>query len=225
MIPLSPPLPPVETLVVHWNSYSYDTLEKRLEAEKLPFKRLAVRSRFRAYQLGEILFIHPLLRCANHGVPDLPRKCIRLIEDLFKQHRPEHLFTLQTGGGQAPGTAKINRLYRITQIQFQDDCLTVDGTGTEGPPPAMMLYSLDWISSGLNQPVCSQRPVLLSSNSLSIPWLQQKKVINSSTQVEILIAVTDVDAEDAEHSHRQYESNKQLAANALVSFLWKQLDL
>lgn len=225
MIPFSPPLPPVETLVVHWNSYSYDALEKRLKAEKLPLQRLSVRSHFRAYQLGEMLFVHPLLRCANHGVPDLPRQCIRLIEDLFKQHRPERLFTLQTGGIPAPGSAKINSLYRITQIQFQDSCLPINGTGTDGPPPAMMLYNLGWISSGFDQPVCSQRPVLLSSNSLSIPWLQRKGVIDSSTRVEILIAVTDVDAQDAEHAHSQYESNKQLAADALVSLLWNQLDL
>ena len=49
--------------------------------------------------------------------------------------------------------------------------------------------------------------------------------MDSSTRVEILIAVTDVDAQDAEQSCSQYESNKQLAADALVSFLWKQYDL
>ena len=211
--------------MVHWNLYSYDALEKRLEAEKLPFKRLSAKSRFRAYQLGEMLFVHPLLRCANHGVPDLPRQCIRLIEDLFTQHRPERLFTLQTGGILTSGAAKINSLYRITQIQFQDSCLPVKGTGSHGPPPATMLYSLGWLSSGLEQPVCSQRPVLLSSNSLSIPWLQRKGVIDSSTRVEILIAVTNVDAQDAEQAHNQYQSNKQLAADALVSLLWNQLDL
>ncbi|WP_137025020.1 hypothetical protein [Synechococcus sp. UW179A] len=225
MIPVSPPLPPVQALVVHWNIYSYDALENRLEAEKLPIQQLPVRSRFRAYQLGEILFVHPLLRCSNHGVSDLPRQCIRLIEDLYQQHRPERLLTLQTGGIPVPGTAKINSLYRITQIQFQSSCFPVKGTGTDGPPPAMMLYDLGWLSSGLEQPVCSQRPVLLSSNSLSIPWLQRKGVIDSSTRVEILIAVTDVDAQDAEQSHSQYESNKQLAADALVSLLWNQLDL
>lgn len=211
--------------MVHWNAFSYDTFENRLEAKKLPFKRLSARPRFRAYRLGGILFVHPLLRCANHGVPDLPRQCIRLLEDLFKQHRPERLFTLQTGGIPAPGSARINSLYRITQIQFQGSCLPVNGTGTDGPPPAMMLYDLGWVSSGLEPPVCSQRPLLLSSNSLSIPWLQRKGVIDSSTQVEILIAVTDVDAQDAEQSHSQYESNKQLAADALVSLLWKQLEL
>ena len=50
-------------------------------------------------------------------------------------------------------------------------------------------------------------------------------MIDSSTRVEILIAVTDVDVQDAEQARSQYESNKQLAADALVSFLWKQLDL
>ena len=49
--------------------------------------------------------------------------------------------------------------------------------------------------------------------------------MDSSTRVEILIAVTEVDAQGAEQARSQYESNKQLAADALVSFLWKQYDL
>ena len=225
LIPFPLLLAPVETIVLHWNSYSYDALEERLEAEKFSFERLPNRPRFSAYLQGKTLSVHPSLRCANHGVASLPRQCVRFIQDLVEHYKPERLFALQTGGALKGEAVKINSVYRITQIQFQETCLPVKRVGVEGPPPAMMLYSLDWVSSGLGAPLCRQRPALLSSNSLSIPWLQREGLIDSLKRVEILIAVTDFDGSDAMKSRLDYKMNRKKAAEILVSLLWEQLDL
>ncbi len=225
LIPFPLLLSPVETIVLHWNPYSYNALEKRLEAEKFSLERLPSRPRFSAYQQGKMLSVHPSLRCANHGMARLPRQCIRFIRGLIEYYKPERLFALQTGGALKGKSVKINSIYRITEIQFQETCLPVKRSGVDGPSPAMMFYSLDWVSSGLGTPVCRQRPVLLSSNSLSIPWLQREGLIDPLKRVEILIAVTDIDGSDAVKSRLQYKINKNIAADALVSLLWDQLGL
>ena len=44
-------------------------------------------------------------------------------------------------------------------------------------------------------------------------------------RVEILIAVTDFDGNDAMKSRLDYKMNRKKAAEILVSLLWEQLDL